>query len=117
MTDKRLKVFVAVAECGSFTAAAHRLKITQSAVSQSIAQMEAEAGGALLERGSNPLKLTEKGRTLYAYALRILSLYDALSNELSGMPGTSAECARLDLGDGRSATVSVNDGKLVIDLK
>ncbi len=117
MTDKRLKIFVAVAECGGFTAAAHRLGKTQSAVSQSIAQLEEEAGGALLERGSNPLKLTEKGSTLYAYALRILSLYDALSGEFSGKPGRLAENTCLDLGGGRSAEVSVNGGKLVIDIK
>ena len=42
MTDNRLKIFVAVAETGGFTAAAHRLKLSQPAVSQNVAQLEAE---------------------------------------------------------------------------
>lgn len=117
MTDNRLKIFVAVAETGGFTAAAHKLKMSQPAVSQNVAQLEAEAGGVLLERGVNPLKLTEKGRTLYAYAIRILSLYDSLAAELSGAPGIAAEKSRLDLGDGRQADISVSNGKLVIDIK
>ena len=117
MTDNRLKIFVAVVESGGFTPAAHRLGVTQSAVSQSVAQMEHEAGGALLERGSNPLKLTEKGRTLYAYAIRILSLYESLAAELAEDPGCAAERSRLDLGDGRQADISVANGKLVIDIK
>ena len=117
MTDNRLKIFVAVAETGGFTAAAHRLKLSQPAVSQNVAQLEAEAGGPLLVRGSNPLKLTDKGRTLYAYAIRILSLYDSLAAELSGAPGSAAERVRLDLGDGRSADISVANGKLVIDIQ
>ena len=117
MTDNRLKIFVAVAECGGFTAAAHRLKLSQPAVSQNVAQLEAEAGGPLLERGSNPLKLTEKGRTLYAYSVRILSLYESLGAELSGAPGEAAERTSLNLGEGRSANISVTGGKLVIDIK
>ena len=115
MTDNRLRIFAAVAECGSFTGAAHKLKMSQPAVSQSVAQLEAEAGGALLERG-NPLKLTDKGRTLYAYSVRILSLYDALAAELSGGRCIAAEHARLDLGDGRSADIFVKDGKIEIDI-
>ncbi len=117
MTDNRLKIFVAVAETGGFTAAAHKLKMSQPAVSQNVSLLESEAGGALLERGGNPLKLTEKGRTLYAYAIRILSLYDSLAAELSGAHGSAAEKSRLDLGDGRQADISVADGKLVIDIK
>ncbi|MBR5905857.1 MAG: LysR family transcriptional regulator [Bacteroidales bacterium] len=117
MTDNRLKIFVAVAETGGFTSAAHKLKMSQPAVSQNVALMEEEAGGALFERGANPLKLTEKGRTFHAYAIRILSLYDSLAAELSGAPGSAAERSRLDLGDGRQADISVADGKLVIDIK
>ena len=46
-TDNRLKIFVAVAQSGSFTLAARSLGCTQPAVSQNIAQLESEAGCAL----------------------------------------------------------------------
>ena len=116
LTDNKLKTFVAVVDNGGFTAAARKLKMSQPTVSQCVAQLEAEAGGALLDRGGNQLSLTEKGRTFYAYAVRILSLYESLAAELSGDPGSAAEHARLDLGDGRSADISVSSGKVVIDL-
>jgi DNA-binding transcriptional LysR family regulator len=117
ITDKRIKVFLAVVESGGFTAAAHRLRMSQPAVSQCIAQLEEEAGGALVVRGANPLALTDKGRTLQAYAVRILSLYDSLAAELSEAPGTAAERVCLELGDGRIAYICVRDGKLEIDIK
>lgn len=116
MTDKRLKIFVAVAEAGSFTEAAHRLKMSQPAVSQSIAQTEKEIGGTLVERGDNPLVLTDKGRILYAWAVRILSLYDSLNADLTGN-GTPSERAILSLADGRSADICVRNGKIEIDIK
>lgn len=116
MTDNRLRIFVAVAESGSFTAAAHRLGMSQPAVSQSVAQTEADAGTALLVRGRGEVSLTPAGRSFYAYAIRILSLYDSLSSELSGTCD-AAERARLDIGDGRFVDIYVRNGKIEMDIK
>lgn len=116
MTDKRLVIFETVVECGGFTAAARRLKMSQPAVSQSVAQTEAEVGGELLVRGSNPLRLTDKGRVFHAYAIRILSLYDSLNAEISDSSVSAVEKVRLDLGDGRVAGISVSGGKIEIEI-
>ena len=115
MTDNRLRIFVAVAECGGFTAAAHRLGMSQPAVSQNIAALEADAGVPLLDRGAGKVLLTPAGERFLLYARRILALYDNLNSELSGAPA-APESATLDLGDGRSAVVSVTAGRLVVDV-
>jgi DNA-binding transcriptional LysR family regulator len=71
---KLLQAFVAVADTGSFTAAAERLHSTQSTVSQQIGRLEASAGTGLLDRGARPVRLTPAGERLIGYARRILAL-------------------------------------------
>ena len=50
LEDSRLRVFMAVADEGSFTKAAARLGVTQPAVSQNIADLEKVTGQKLFER-------------------------------------------------------------------
>lgn len=73
-----LRTFTTVAATGSMTVAARRLGITQSAVSQSVRQLEEVAGLVLVERGSRPLRLTVAGRALQRYAAPLLDDADAL---------------------------------------
>jgi molybdate transport repressor ModE-like protein len=113
--DARLRIFIGVADAGSFTLAAKRLGISQPAVSQSIASLEEACGYALVERGRGGVTLTDKGHVFYVYAQRILSLYSELGDALDGKLVKSA--AVVDLGGGKSAEISVRDGKLEIDLK
>ena len=63
-----LQAFSAVMDSGSFTRAAQYLCRTQSAVSMQLRKLEALTGHPLLERGSRPIKLTEEGEVLLAYA-------------------------------------------------
>lgn len=58
-------VFLAVAEARSFTAAAGRLGVTRSAVSQTIRRMEDRLGIALVQRTTRSVSLTEAGEALY----------------------------------------------------
>jgi DNA-binding transcriptional LysR family regulator len=58
-------VFLAVAEARSFTAAAERLGVTRSAVSQTIRRMEDRLGIALVHRTTRSVNLTEAGEQLY----------------------------------------------------
>ncbi|MEI9987019.1 MAG: LysR family transcriptional regulator [Aliidongia sp.] len=55
---RRLEIFCSVAEEGSFTAAAARLHLTQSAVSQQVAILERDIGMLLMERVPRGIKLT-----------------------------------------------------------
>ncbi|MBO6170481.1 MAG: LysR family transcriptional regulator [Bacteroidales bacterium] len=115
ITDNRLKLFVALCESGSFTAAARRMGCSQPSVSQNVAQLESEVGCKLFNRGKNILP-TPAGLRFLAYARRILSLYDKLDAEMRGAEVLPEKCS-LDLGHGRTAEVTVNEGKLEIDLK
>lgn len=68
-----LKVFAAVAESHTLTHAAEQLGITQSAVSQVVAQLENITGTNLVVRRSRPIKLTPSGQVLRAHAEEILA--------------------------------------------
>lgn len=68
----RLRVFVAVIEEGSFTAAAARLNATQSGISQHVAKLEQALGTKLVERGLRGASTTPAGRRLYARSIELL---------------------------------------------
>ena len=61
MELRHLRYFSAVAELGSFTAAARRLHVAQSSVSEQISDLEDELGGALLDRSGRQIRLTPMG--------------------------------------------------------
>jgi len=63
-----LAVFCLVAETRSFSAAAKRLAVTRSAVSQTIARLEEGVGTALVRRTTRSVSLTEAGERLLASA-------------------------------------------------
>jgi DNA-binding transcriptional LysR family regulator len=69
---KRLRIFLAVAQSGSFTRAADRVHLSQSAVSQQMALLEAETREALFERGARGVRLTRAGTELAAQAQRVV---------------------------------------------
>src|SRR5688500_7147494 len=67
-----VRCFHAVIEAGGFSRAAERLNLSQSAVSQAIANLEHRLGAGLLRRG-NPPQLTEAGIRLLRYAETVLN--------------------------------------------
>jgi DNA-binding transcriptional LysR family regulator len=88
----RLRIYVAVAEAGSFTAAAERLALTKSAVSQAVAALERELGVQLLQRSTRRLAITPAGeaflidcRALLAHASQLVEQARARQGELSGL--------------------------------
>ncbi|WP_328363424.1 LysR family transcriptional regulator [Streptomyces sp. NBC_00457] len=85
-----LRVFRAVAEQGTFTAAAASLGYTQSAVSRQIAAIERAAGAELLERRREGVRLTAAGRLVMRHATTVLDEIEATARELSGLPGQAA---------------------------
>ena len=80
MTDKRLLVFSTLAGCLSFSETAHRMGISQPAVTKHIATLEAEIGAALFVRYGRSVTLTEKGRELQRVADKILAGYAEIEN-------------------------------------
>ncbi|HTO50983.1 MAG TPA: LysR substrate-binding domain-containing protein [Burkholderiales bacterium] len=71
-----LRTFAAIADTGSFTAAAELVARTQSAVSVQVRRLEEIVGRRVFERTSRSLALTPAGETLLGYARRILELND-----------------------------------------
>ena len=88
LTTTGLRVLVAVAERGSFTAAANALGYTQSAVSRQVATLEAAAGRSLFERHRAGVTLTAAGSRLLPRAARIVAELDAaVADVASGTVG------------------------------
>jgi DNA-binding transcriptional LysR family regulator len=83
----RLKILKEVAYRGSLSSAAGALSYTQSAVSQQIAALEAEAGLTLLERHSRGVSLTAAGQTLLGHTEGILAQVDAAEAALATIAG------------------------------
>ena len=77
------KVFKEVAEAGNIPAAAQALYISQSAVSQSIKQLEAELQTRLFARNSRGVSLTADGKMLYEYVRSAMGLLETGEEKLS----------------------------------
>src|SRR5215208_2644070 len=95
MTLVGMRVLRAVAEHGSFTAAAEMLGYTQSAVSRQVAAMESAAGAALFERAPRGVLLTEPGRVLVGHASAVLEQVDAAQRDLAGLRSLASGRVRL----------------------
>ncbi|WP_295011745.1 LysR family transcriptional regulator [uncultured Microbacterium sp.] len=79
LTLAQLRALTSVAECGSFTVAAERLGISQSAVSHAVAGLERELGGKVLQR-DNVLALTAIGHRVLDHAHAVLASVSALES-------------------------------------
>ncbi|MHB1628696.1 MAG: LysR family transcriptional regulator [Bacilli bacterium] len=84
MDIRQLEYFVAVADRQSVTRGAAALYVSQPTVSQQIRLLEAELGQPLFERRVSGVLLTDAGRTLLRYALRILQNRQEAIAEIRG---------------------------------
>jgi DNA-binding transcriptional LysR family regulator len=84
MELRQLRYFAAVAEAGSFTAAARDLHISQPPLSVQIAKLEAEVGVTLLTRTAHGAEPTPAGRYLLDAASRVLGDVDDIAETLRG---------------------------------
>jgi DNA-binding transcriptional LysR family regulator len=116
MIDLRtLNVFVAVAECGSFTLAAERLGRTQSAVSQAVRQLEEDLGVVLIDRGPRPMALTPSGAILREHAHRLLQDAESLAATVRDYGGARLQEMRIGLVDSFAAAVGPALMKVLLD--
>lgn len=77
----QLRTFIQVAELGSLSKAADRIRIAQPALSRQIRLLEAELGVALFDRHGRGMVITERGRQLLRHAVRVLADIDELRLE------------------------------------
>src|SRR5450755_4082820 len=86
----RLQMLCEVVTRGSFSAAAEALSYTQSAVSQSIARLEAETGTTLVTRDRRGVRPTAAGTTLVDHAEAIFAQVEAAEADLTAVLGVRA---------------------------
>ena len=95
MTLTQLEIFSLVAELQGFTSAAHRLGISQSAVSHAIKGLEQELGVALFRRHQAQVELSDIGKQLLGRARAMLGLANTLQQEAADARGMKRGTLRI----------------------
>ncbi len=91
MNMESAKIFCDLVELKNFSRTAELHNISQSAVSQQLAQLEMAHKAQFLNRKKRPFELTTAGQTFYRACKDILERYDQLHNELSALSKTSCK--------------------------
>lgn len=82
MNFEQLEIFIAVADCGSFTKAAEAMYISHSTTSRNVAALEESLGVRLLDRDSRSVRLTPAGELLYREGGELLESFRRLTDRL-----------------------------------
>jgi DNA-binding transcriptional LysR family regulator len=101
LSTRQLRYFVEIAECGSFSAAAERLFIAQSALSRQIKDMETRLQTPLFERTARQPRLTAAGQAFLPRARNLL-------NELN-----KASAMATEVGNGQLGTLRLSHSSTV----
>lgn len=91
----QLRALVAIAQTGTFSDAASRLELSQSAVSHAIATLEEELGVSLLSRGRQGAVLTPVGQEITTEATNMLALLKAIGRKAQDAKGLQAGLVRV----------------------
>ena len=95
MHIETLKVFCDLAETGSFSLAASKNFVTQSAVSQQIRSLEERYGRELVERSKGHIRLTQAGKVLYEVGKEIIQKYREIEDSLQSLSRSVAGTVRV----------------------
>ncbi|MBT5570059.1 MAG: LysR family transcriptional regulator [Alphaproteobacteria bacterium] len=87
---QEMRVFVAVADAGSFVGAARKLVISPPAVTRAVAALEARLAVQLFQRTTRAVRLTEPGARFVETARHLLLELDTAEKELVGEAGDVA---------------------------
>ncbi len=90
-----ITAFIAVADGGSINEAARRLRLSKSAISERLTELERALGTHLVQRNSRQLALTEDGVAFLVRAKRIVAEADEAANELASRRGELAGPMRI----------------------
>jgi DNA-binding transcriptional LysR family regulator len=93
---RQLRYFIAIVEERKISAAAERLHMSQPPLSQQLKSMEEELGSKLVERSGKYFEITEAGKALYKYALKMTQLLEEAKMEVKGVE--SGVNGRLTIG-------------------
>lgn len=91
-----LRAFVKVVDAASFSEAGRRLRLSRSAVSKYVAELEADLGVQLLSRTTRRVTPTENGQAYYERALAILADLDAADHAVAQLQATPRGLLRVN---------------------
>ena len=107
MHIRQLEHLIAVAETGSFSRAAERLHLTQSALSRSIQSLEEELGGRLIDRVGKRNEATPLGQHVVARARQLVLEASDLRRSAELVQRGEGGSMRIGLGSGPGAVLGV----------
>jgi DNA-binding transcriptional LysR family regulator len=90
-------LFSRIAELGTLSAAARERNAPVSRITRSLSRLESACGARLIHRNTHGLSLTEEGRTMLAYARRVLDATAELGSELGGRIGGPSGWVRVSV--------------------
>lgn len=96
MNLKQLIYFVAIADSGSMSAAAYKVRIAQSAISSQVALLEEELGAKLIVRHSRGAHFTEAGKIFVEHARGIITSFDAAKFAVKA--ASCQKCSEIKIG-------------------
>ena len=82
MLDKKIEFFIATVETGSFSGAARKLMLSQSAVSQQINLLEEELAVKLFDRSNYRPRLTRAGEFYFKKCQELVAIYEKMNYEV-----------------------------------
>jgi DNA-binding transcriptional LysR family regulator len=98
--DTGLHYFYEAANLGSMRLASDKIGVAVSSISRQIAQLEAEMGVPLIERGRRTIRLTEAGQLVHRHYKDQLASREALANRLQELREIKAGRVDLAVGEG-----------------
>ncbi|MEH0873545.1 LysR family transcriptional regulator [Pectobacterium cacticida] len=92
-----MRVFVRIAELGSFSRAAERLALPRATVSNTIKQLEGRLGARLLQRTTRQVQITAEGRIYYERCLQLLAEIEEIDTLFTQQKQQPAGRVRVDM--------------------
>lgn len=111
MELRQLRHFVAVADCGTYSAASERLNLTQPALTRSIQTLEEQLQSSLFTRQPRGVVLTDAGTSLLRHARLMLHQADAAKEDVRSITGGTA--GQLNIGLAPMFSTAVIDKVLI----
>lgn len=105
MNLKQAHYIKTIAECGSITAAAKKLYVSQPSLSQMLRQIEEEISLSLFDRSVSPFRVTYAGEKYLAAAESMLAIHAQLENQLREIKDDHSGRLRLGISVQRSMQV------------
>ncbi len=105
MEFRQIRYALAVAKERSFTRAASRLSVSQSAISEQVKQLEARLGFSLFRRTGRGVEVTDAGRAYLAEAQRVASDLISLDDVARRIKGRDRETISVGMGSGMASFI------------